>query len=457
MNGTVNINKCPKCGASQVQYDANKQRFVCNYCHTEFIQEKAKQENISELKGYNISDGSKALIKDSDLIVVRCSNCGAEVVINVNDTNSLKCHWCHSVLSIQSKVGNGAVPDLILPFKLTKEEAKVKINDFIKERSFFAKKSFKQEFSVDNVIGVFFPYLIVDCHAHAIFKGEGDRLLRTIHGDEHVSYEVEINNIEREFDIDIDDFEIEASLDKVNKYQGKDTKNVINSIMPYDTENCIEFNSSYLLGFTSEKRDLNVIDLQEKIDKSLQDIARHKIKDDLSRYDCGVRWKQESFESKGKMIKTAYLPVWLYSYRDKKNRIHYIVVNARTGEINGSIPMNKLLYYILFLISLLLVVVIPLLLFKTFIPSFYREFMKLNIAVLSVFSFILNVNLFYHTGRKYRNMTSRHSYETETKSTIDNIIRKEEFVKTVIRSYDKMYYTNTDKIEGDFIVEDEDI
>ena len=76
---------------------------------------------------------------------------------------------------------------------------------------------------------------------------------------------VEINNIEREFDIDIDDFEIEASLDKVNKYQGKDTKNVINSIMPYDTENCIEFNSSYLLGFTSEKRDLNVIDLQEKI------------------------------------------------------------------------------------------------------------------------------------------------------------------------------------------------
>lgn len=51
--------------------------------------------------------------------------------------------------------------------------------------------------------------------------------------------------------------------------------------MPFDTENCIKFNTNYLIGYNSEKRDLNLIDLQEKIDKALLDIARHKIIDDV--------------------------------------------------------------------------------------------------------------------------------------------------------------------------------
>ena len=37
-----------------------------------------------------------------------------------------------------------------------------------------------------------------------------------------------------------------------------------------------------------------------------------------------------------------YLPVWLYSYyQENTQMLHYIAVNARTGETMGSVPVSQ--------------------------------------------------------------------------------------------------------------------
>ncbi|MCL2757554.1 MAG: TFIIB-type zinc ribbon-containing protein, partial [Coriobacteriia bacterium] len=52
---------------------------------------------------------------------------------------------------------------------------------------------------------------------------------------------------------------------------------------------------------------------------------------------------------------SAYLPVWVYSYFEAKpnkpGMLHYVAVNARTGETMGSVPVDKKR---LFLISLII-------------------------------------------------------------------------------------------------------
>ena len=51
----------------------------------------------------------------------------------------------------------------------------------------------------------------------------------------------------------------------------------------------------------------------------------------------------ENLQVKGRQWKTAYLPVWLYSYLEKKGEnsiLHYVAVNARTKETMGSIPVH---------------------------------------------------------------------------------------------------------------------
>ena len=51
-------------------------------------------------------------------------------------------------------MANGAVPDVVLPFRITKDEAKSSIENFVGKRKFFANKQFKNEFSIENVMGV---------------------------------------------------------------------------------------------------------------------------------------------------------------------------------------------------------------------------------------------------------------------------------------------------------------
>jgi hypothetical protein len=74
-------------------------------------------------------------------------------------------------------------------------------------------------------------------------------------------------------------------------------------------------------------------------------IARSQVVGSLSDYDRGVRWDQEKLSVHGTRWVSMYLPVWLYSYFEPNGKgggmLHYIAVNARTGETMGSIPVQK--------------------------------------------------------------------------------------------------------------------
>ena len=181
--------------------------------------------------------------------------------------------------------------------------------------------------------------MLVDINGHMKLSGKGEiqtDCREVGEGkDKHFEYDADVYRVEREFDIFIDDLSIEASDDKLD-YSCKDkTTNIINSIMPFDTENCVTFNANYLKGYTSEKRDTNIGILKEVVDAQSSDVARLAAVETISQYDRGVRWKKEDYEVRGDSWKAAYLPVWLYSYMEtkkNKNLLHYVAVNARTEE-----------------------------------------------------------------------------------------------------------------------------
>jgi ribosomal protein S27E len=312
-----------------VTYNIKKQKLICNYCYTEFDEEKLEgiENDSKKLKGEIRTTGTKDIDENAeDIITLKCSGCGAEVVINTNEATNARCHWCRSILSINSQIENGAIPDAVLPFTLTKEAAQEKIQQFVGKRQFFANSTFKKEFTTKNIMGVYFPYMLVDANCHGEFKGEGGRVARSYtvsrgkdaNGNERKEtvYDIDIYDVERTFNIAVDDLSIESSIDKLDKDNKSKTTNVINAIMPFDTENCVKYKGNYLAGYTSEKRDINISNIEDKVNQELQDIARHALNQDLKKYDAGVDWENEKFEIKGKQWVSAYLPVWLYSYQD---------------------------------------------------------------------------------------------------------------------------------------------
>jgi DNA-directed RNA polymerase subunit RPC12/RpoP len=422
-------NKCPKCGATDISLNVSKGLLRCNFCRHEFSPEKAEdaETDLSKLEGSVIGSGAQDIVADTkDVLTFKCSSCAAEVVIDTNEATQARCHWCRNTLSLQQQIPNGAVPDMVLPFKIKKEEAKADIDKFVGKRRFYAHPQFKKEFNSDNVMGVYLPYMVVDVNAHSTLVGQGEHEIRryTVGSgkDRETYYDADVYDVERDFDIVVEGLTVESSADKRDNKASNKTNNIINSIMPFDTENSVKWNANYLKGYTSEKRDTNVEQLKGLVNTQAKDIARHKTNETLKAYDRGVCWSKEEMNVKGERWKAAYLPVWLYSYHQKnKNLLHYVAVNARTKETMGSVPIHTPK---LFLVSAIIELVSLILWLFLLIPLFASSEDDYSWILLTA-GFIYYAWIY----AKYRNKGARHFHEKETKATMDNLQKKDVFVK----------------------------
>ena len=435
-------NKCPQCGATDISVNAKTGRLRCNFCRHEFEPQKVQgmETDISKLEGEIIGSGAQAISNDSgDVITLKCSSCGAEVVIDTSESTQARCHWCRNTLSINQQIPNGAIPDVVLPFNVTKTEAKEIIENFVGKRKFFAHPKFREEFTTDNIMGVYFPYMIVDINSHAYFSGQGEHEVRRYsQGNDNNNthyYDADLYEVEREFDLTIEGLTVESSSDKLQKQQNK-TNNVINSIMPFDVENSVKYNANYLKGYTSEKRDTNIDELKPLVDTQSKDIARFVANETLKQYDRGVSWHNEQLEVYGKQWKAAYLPVWLYSYQQKTAEdsiLHYVAVNARTKETMGSIPiyMPKLLGVSAFVEVL------------AFILMLILNFSNNWIFLLAGFIYFFVMHI------RYRNSNARHYHEKETKRNMSNLRKVDNLIKHQKRLTNSMIANaNNEKVSG---------
>lgn len=417
-------NKCPQCGATDISLNSKTGMLRCNFCRHEFKPEKVEglETDITKLEGEIMGSGTQDIEQDvQNIITLKCSSCGAEVVIDTNEKTQARCHWCRNTLSINEQVPNGAVPDVVLPFNVSKDDAKHQIETFVGKRKFFAHPKFKEEFTTENIMGVYFPYMVVDINSHAHYRGQGEHEVRRYtrgSGDSKKTYyDADLYNVERDFDLTIEGLTVESSLDKLNKTASNKTNNVINAIMPFDTENSVKWNANYLKGYSSEKRDTNVDDLRPLVEAQSKDISRFAANDSLKQYDRGVRWDSEELDIKGKQWKSAYLPVWLYSYQQTKGDksiLHYVAVNARTKETMGSVPihMPKLLA---------VSAIVEVLGFIAMILA--SDFDYKWVFLLAGFIYFLVMYF------RYRNSNARHYHEKETKRNIFNMIKEDNFVK----------------------------
>ncbi len=440
-------NKCPKCGSTDITTNTNNGKLRCNFCRHEFEPEKLEGmiSDLENLKGEVLASGAQDIVaSSSDVVTFKCSSCGAEVVLDTSSALNARCHWCRNTLSQNEQIPNGAVPDVVLPFGIDKQVAREAIEKFVGKRKFFAHPVFAKEFTTENIMGVYFPYMVVDVNSHVELRGQGEHQVRSYsvkEGDHYRTYyDADLYDVERSFDLVIDGLTVESSSDRLDKHNKEKTNNIINSIMPFDIENCVKYNAHYLQGYSSEKRDTNTTDLKEMVLAQSKDIARFSANETLKEYDRGVRWDSEELDVKGQQWKAAYLPVWLYSYQEKKKDksiLHYVAVNARTKETMGSVPIHM-----------------P----KLIIVSIIVEILGiLSMYWLSDFDYnwiflFTGIIYFFIMYSRYRNAGARHRYETETKTNMSNLVSQDRYVNRRTRlSSSRMDGANNTSIQGESV------
>lgn len=429
-------NKCPSCGATEISFDEKSGKLRCEYCKYIFAIQKANRKDSRKIKGVYISEGASDIEHGEDIITLRCSSCGADVVINTSEKLQAKCHWCRSVLSINEKVPNGAVPDVILPFSIKRKEAKESIRVFIDMRKKYANKKFIRQFNEEDIIGVYLPYMLVDVRANVLMRGIGEKT-----GKKHAIisfflcnkndpeyYSVDVFDIKREFKMDIEGLTIESNEDRGNVLLDR-TNNIVNSIMPFDTNKAVKWNASYLKGYNAEKRDLNVGNLENVINRQSKDIIRMSMKKTLKEYDRGVCWKKEEMKVNAQKWESAYLPVWLYSYTEKKiwgNKTHYIAVNGRTREVTGSMPMNMPLYIFKVLLPHIITWGITACIYNGIEEDGMIGACIMFSGIVAFLQYIIGA-IGGETIEKYSNRSARHDYENETDYKVKELKKDDRF------------------------------
>ncbi len=396
------------------------------------------------------------------VVAVTCPNCGGKLTASSHNL-SVKCHWCHTIIPADLFVENPKMPDRILTFSITKEEAIKKIDEYIKERKEYAKKEFIDNYNINEVIPVYLPYMLVDVKAHSTNNGMAEKKLVDPHGERKKGkYYISISKVKREFDISIDDLLIESSksntFDRINT-----TSNIISAVSPFDTKNSVEFNVNFLNGFAAENRDLDIEYLTGQIPPVLDEIIEHECDKMGEEYDRALDWNEHKNDILHTKWSSSLLPIWLYSYierTDEGTKTYYIAVNGRTGKTVGSIPFEEKkvrkdlrikISIPYFIISIALAVICALLIlsYGEFPSEFLTQLIIGHCLTLGALYFILFCFYTFKYHEKYDSLKKLYTgsnqkidHINDTSYHIDNINKGDEVIR---EEWTNLYKTKKQK------------
>lgn len=144
---------CKFCGGDQ-SYDIVKQKYCCAHCgyEADIAEKKTEYRNWKSLR-------QKAVMQDiGDIKAFSCPSCGAQTIANAENATA-ECPFCQSTMIDTAFAGND-IPEVILPFKLTNEEAKAKLKEWLQQhKSDPAAQAIEK--NMHRFTGCYLPYHIV--------------------------------------------------------------------------------------------------------------------------------------------------------------------------------------------------------------------------------------------------------------------------------------------------------
>ena len=344
--------KCPNCDGELI-FDPATQKYKCEYCNSIFTQEEldnmhreeSTEKEVGASSGYVPEDeayagaagtaageqagaakGTKADAGDAK--VYTCPSCGAEIVTDAT-TAATFCYYCHNPVILGGRLEGDYLPDKIIPFEITKEDAVKKILEYVGRKKFVPKAFFSKK-QIESITGVYFPYWNYNAKVEGAMQGEGRKVRTWTTGDIRYT-ETKFYNVRREGVVSLSNM-TENALQKANA-------DLARGVMPYNFEKMQDFNMGYLSGFFAEKRDIEKASLSDKMQANARTYAEKMLRDTIDNYssvsiaNSNMRLRIEDWEY-------CLLPVWTITYKGRNGKIYYYSMNGQTGEVCGELPVD---------------------------------------------------------------------------------------------------------------------
>ena len=329
---------CPACGAEQ-DWDFSGPETVCSNCRVEFETEALRTygARLAEQKPgsmtWDTQAGGQWQSGEADGLRVYCCNtCGGEIVAD-ETTGATSCPYCGNPVVLAGFFDGALKPDLVIPFKVTRQAAMEILQNHYKGKRLLPKV-FKDQNHIEEVKGLYVPVWLFDADADANIQYRATRL-RTWSDDDYDYTETRHYAILRGGGIGFENVPVDGST--------KMDDALMESIEPYDIREAVPFKAAYLPGFMADKYDVDAESSVTRANDRIRQSTEDAFLDTVVGYSS-VTPVQTNITLENGRAKYALYPVWILNtkWNDKK---FTFAINGQTGRIAGDLPMDKKLFW----------------------------------------------------------------------------------------------------------------
>jgi hypothetical protein len=346
---------CPACGAD-LHFEPRDGVLSCSYCQhqeeipqsQEHIQERSYEQYLT-LKPEQLSQIAENVQQ------VECSRCGALVVFTPPEV-ARACSFCGAAIVVQPRSADPMVcPEAVLPFHIEKGEAKKDVQAWIKSR-WFAPDALKRFAIMGSVSGVYIPFWTYDTYTTTYYTGErGEYYYETEYYTEtdengnqvtrsrevqHTRWYPAIGKVEHWFDDILIPATRSLARDRLRKLE------------PWDLPELKPYDPAFLSGFQAQRYQVGLADGFEDAKKVAASTIDTLVRNDIGGDEQRISTLQTHYTAI--TFKHILMPVYVGAYTFKA-KIYQILVNGRTGEIQGERPYSvvKIASLVIFIVSVL--------------------------------------------------------------------------------------------------------
>ena len=319
--------KCPNCDAGLL-FDAEKQKFVCEFCISEFGEEELSATDSAERAERAERENAEFA---GEINEYSCPSCGAEVITDKSTVASF-CYYCHNPVVLSDRVSGVLKPSHVIPFAFDKEAAIEEFNRYTRKKKFLPRDYFDEE-NVDKISGIYYPFWVTDADTHSTLEAVGHKV-RTWRMGNYRYTETSNFKVRRGGEMHFEDITTSAI--------SEEDKAMLEGILPYPADAYREFSMPYLLGYSAKKRDLDRDALSGEVRDRMHGYATTLLQSTVRGY-ASVDAPRVGIRIKSSNWSYSLLPIWILTYRKKgrrKDKIYTYAMNGHTGKIYGELPVS---------------------------------------------------------------------------------------------------------------------
>ena len=324
--------KCPNCGAT-IEFDADSQKVRCEYCGGEYDPGEflsADEDIRIDADSIDIaSNGGEQWSDDDDISEYCCSSCGG-MIYTESTTSATICPFCNSAVILKGRLKGSLMPDKVLPFKISKEQALIKLNSFCRKKM-FVNKAFAESSVIKESKGLYVPYWVydVDLDVDLEYKAMKENVL--IPGKNSDVVEQKYFKVTRKGTISFDRVPADGS--------SKMPDELMESIEPFDYGEAVDFQTAYLSGYVADKYDMAQEDVSPRVRERICEETDDRFRATIKGYD-EIYMQESSIEASRSDVDYVLYPVWMFNMKWNESSYTF-AINGQTGKVAGDLPPNK--------------------------------------------------------------------------------------------------------------------